>query len=318
MKKSILILVCLFSAIVCNGQTKDCKKLNLTEHQRKEGASKYNECCIDDVTIANGVLLKKYNFDSLAKIHCPFGVPVAESKDVVILAAPTYITGYDSINKIPLWVSYKLLKRSEIQKGIGRIDCFRYDPRLPLENQASYNDYDQPGTDTLQRGHLKPSADGYKDKYDNLNTFVMTNMAPQHKTLNMCEWEVLEGFIRDHSQVDSVEQAYVISGSIIDTHSKKLNGKVSIPNGFYKVYYFKAKGKWHYWTYYLDHDWEMMKFDDYKNYLNSERKTIDQIEETGKINFFVSGSDGGVIESELDKTFSLTGLNNYPNWCGTK
>lgn len=314
--KAIITTLLILTTCLVHSQEQDCKKLNSTEHQKTSGASPYNDCCVNDAERADKLLLQPGNAESLIKIHSPFGTPKSENKNIITLVSQTYITGYDTLGKIPIWVMYKLPSKLEVQAGLGRNDCFRYDPRIPESQQISYNEYDQPGNDSLQRGHMKPSADGYRNLSDNLNTFVMTNMAPQHKTFNMCEWEILESFVRNHSQTSKVTEAYVISGSVVTESSIKLNKKVTVPDAFYKVYFFKIDGKWNYWTFYINHDWTMMKFDEYKKFLETDRLTIDQIEAKARINLFVASSDDGVPEATLDNSFNLKSLSKYPNWCG--
>lgn len=316
MKITLSLLLLLTSLNLAWSQSGDCEKLNKSKDIKGRGASSYNKCCIEDADLADQILQKKYNQDSLHKLHAPFGLPESTSKNVIVIDNPTYIIGYDTINKIPLWVTYKLLAKKEIASNVSRVDCFRYDPRYSKSLQASYNDYDQPGEDSLQRGHMKPSADGYVSNLDNLNTFIMTNMVPQHETLNMCEWEILESFVKKHSLNDTVAEAYIISGSVIGASTIKLNGKVTVPEAFYKVYYFKSKtGIWHYWTFYIPHDWTLMKYEDYLDYLKKDQRTIDWIEEKAKVNMHVVSPSLESIEAILDNSFSLNGIGMYSGWC---
>lgn len=316
MKKLLLLIVLLWSQSDAWAQSTNCEKLNTTKYLKDRGASKYNKCCVEDADLADKILQKKYNPDSLHKIHAPFGLPESTSKNVIIVDNPTYIIGYDTLYKIPLWVTYKLLTKKEIASNVSRVDCFRYDPRYSKSIQASYNDYDQPGEDSLQRGHMKPSADGYASNLDNLNTFIMTNMVPQHETFNMCEWEILENFVKVHSLNDSVPEAYVVSGSVVESNSFLLNGRVKVPEAFYKIYYFKSKtGNWHYWTFYIKHDWTMMKYEEYIDYLIMNQQTIDWIEDKAKVNLHLFNSTNESNESVLDKSFSLKGIGKYSGWC---
>ncbi len=81
-----------------------------------------------------------------------------------------------------------------------------------------------------------------------LNTFLMSNMAPQHCAFNRGPWQVLEGRIR--SWVRSRGEAWIITGAIFDRdtvpgrdpdgrawrmQSRDKKRRVAIPSAFYKI-----------------------------------------------------------------------------------
>ena len=55
--------------------------------------------------------------------------------------------------------------------------CFRQDPRLTSTETAILADYDEPIYD---RGHLANDADLKDDLTEQINTYVLSNMSPQH------------------------------------------------------------------------------------------------------------------------------------------
>jgi DNA/RNA endonuclease G (NUC1) len=81
-----------------------------------------------------------------------------------------------------------------------------------------------------------------------LNTFMMSNMAPQHCAFNRGTWQILESLVRDWSK--RTGGLYVISGSVfardgngrpdpVDAavRMKSSNGKarVAVPSHFFKI-----------------------------------------------------------------------------------
>lgn len=183
----------------------------------------------------------------LMDLHLPWGVPQGGAGNGgCILTQQDFVTGYSTTLHLPLWVAYKLLGEKSSQSAPRR-NCFRRDIRLTDAQASLCTDYSRSGFD---RGHMGPNADF--DTFDVndetvMNTFLLSNIAPQHHWFNAGIWLFLEKMVRDLSVKYSY--VYVISGSIFD---EDVNGRrdddgkitrwlkndtssVAIPTHFYKI-----------------------------------------------------------------------------------
>jgi len=183
----------------------------------------------------------------IIKTHLPWGVPKGGAGDGgCILNQQDFVTGYSTSLHLPLWVAYTLHgeKSSQFSK---RRNCFRRDIRL-TDMQASHcTDYSRSGFD---RGHMAPNADF--DTFDVndesvMNSFLLSNIAPQLHGFNAGIWLFAEKMVRDLSVTFS--SVNVISGAIFDEDAdgqrdedstitrwlKNDTSSVAIPTHFYKI-----------------------------------------------------------------------------------
>ena len=80
-----------------------------------------------------------------------------------------------------------------------RADNFRPDYRLPESFRADLEDYHRSGYD---RGHLAASANHRDNDLQNSETFLLSNMSPQHADLNRRIWRD-DGPVAGTSQMPS-------------------------------------------------------------------------------------------------------------------
>lgn len=183
----------------------------------------------------------------IIKTHLPWGVPKGGAGDGgCILNQQDFVTGYSTSLRLPLWVAYTLHgeKSSQFSK---RRNCFRRDIRL-TDMQASHcTDYSRSGFD---RGHMAPNADF--DTFDVndesvMNSFLLSNIAPQLHGFNAGIWLFAEKMVRDLSVTFS--SVNIISGAIFDEDAdgqrdedstitrwlKNDTSSVAIPTHFYKI-----------------------------------------------------------------------------------
>ena len=311
--KIYLVFFLFLTTILTTFSQIDCKKLT----SKKDGASSKNKCCKKNADIANRILLydnQAGNLDSIIGKHAPFGLAKPKSKNVIILYNRNYILGYDTVHKIASWLQYKLTEKKDIDNSIKRTDCFRYDPRVPKHLQVGYQDYKN--SLNLQRGHLKPSNDSKQNLTENLNSFVMTNMAPQYGQLNQCEWQLIEDFITKHSRVDSVKNAWIISGSAFgDKEIWNIEG-AAIPHFFYKIYFFESNARWYYWTFFFDHNNELKPIQEFINELRNNHLSIREIEKICRVNFYVIKKGINKVEKNPLDQFDYKVLpDHYVGWC---
>lgn len=130
---------------------------------------------------------------------------------------------------IPNWVSWELTA-DETDGHVSRSNKFSADP--DIEGSAETWDYSYSGYD---RGHMVPAGDMRWDAEAMAQTFYMTNICPQVKTLNAGSWKNLEEKCRLWAQADSA--VYIICGPVIDGKPIEYIGdsRVYVPRKFFKV-----------------------------------------------------------------------------------
>ena len=130
---------------------------------------------------------------------------------------------------IPNWVAWELTKE-ETSGNIRRTDRFVSDP--DVDGFADTWDYSYSGYD---RGHMAPAGDMKWDAEAMAETFFLTNICPQAKSLNAGPWKRLEEKCRQWAEMDSA--IYIVCGPVIDGKPIERIGDsgVYVPQKFFKV-----------------------------------------------------------------------------------
>lgn len=190
--------------------------------------------------------------------HAPWGVAVAVSPQsgFLYLSQNHWLTGYDPVRRLPLWVAYRLTAR-DLSARRKRTQCFRPDPRLDTgpggTSCASYRG------DGLDRGHMVASADMTRSEQAMVNTYVFSNIAHQHPGFNRTVWRDLETRVRAMARLRG--EIYVMTGAIFDADHDGLpdpasmaayppagaGKKADVPNAavathFYKIVFVPGQG----------------------------------------------------------------------------
>ena len=179
--------------------------------------------------------------------HLPFGVPTtpANATNEMLLVQAEYVINYDGDLRVPTWVANRL-REDDIDEPRERTECFRPDPRLEQDDDTAFcTDYAEPVYD---RGHLVPNADMTRSEAAMINTYMFTNMTPQHDKFNRVIWQRLERYVRDWARVK--DEIFIVTGAIFDRdddgqrdsdntaeHMASNNGqaRVAVPSHFYKI-----------------------------------------------------------------------------------
>ena len=158
-----------------------------------------------------------------------YGMPTADQ----ILPNRNYLIGYSYLFRQPRWAMQVIDGRAK-DVSVDRQDCFRTDLRIPEEFRATIADYSGSGYD---RGHLVPSADSNSSRLENSETFLISNMAPQHPDLNRKVWRILEDKVRKTALIQKVVEVYAISGPVFDITKpfSKIGDDVVVPHEFFKT-----------------------------------------------------------------------------------
>lgn len=143
-----------------------------------------------------------------------------------------YVVGYDEGRRNPAWAAYRLF-RVDDPPDVPRpsSSAFKMDHRT--EAKVKPTDYVRSGYD---RGHMAPSY-GIGTHYGaeaQLETFLMSNVAPQMPTLNRRVWARLERILaRDYA--NRLEEVWVIIGPIYADQPPSLPSGVTVPKAFFKI-----------------------------------------------------------------------------------
>lgn len=165
-----------------------------------------------------------------------YGMPAADQ----VLFNRHYVIGYSFYFRQAKW-ALEIVSRdlTPLHKIHERLDNFRPDYRIPEMFRADLIDYEKSGYD---RGHLVASANKSETELQNSETFLLSNMSPQHPDCNRRLWKDLETAVRELDAKKSIFETFVICGPIFDfmqlvkvIGSEDKNGvSIPIPHAFFK------------------------------------------------------------------------------------
>ena len=168
--------------------------------------------------------------------HLPWGRPACSR----VLFHVEYVLCYDVDRKVALWASYRLESADVVDAQ--RVNAFRTDPRLPIDQNPSCDNYAGSGFD---RGHTVPRSDMNRSLTAMVNTFFLTNMTPQRPNVNQGTWARLEDWVRAWAKLSG--WVHVISGSVFDDDDDQQpddpanaqlsqgSSGVGVPSHYYKI-----------------------------------------------------------------------------------
>ncbi|MEP0986015.1 DNA/RNA non-specific endonuclease [Ekhidna sp.] len=240
------------------------------------------------------------------------GLP--QGSDIQILYNQAFITGYSNEKKSPLWVCYRL---GNVQGSYDDADntiikwerpySFQVDNRTSAK--VTHDDYTSSGYD---RGHLAPNAAmlAQYGQLAQLETYLMSNIIPQHRDLNRGIWASLEGYARkilsqDDTDDKEINDLYVITGPIFIEDLGSIGNGVIIPSHSYKIFAYK-KG---YFGTVKAVAFVMPQHPQSDNFLDYV-KSVDEVEELTGLNFFSELSEVKQKNLEIVKrNFELEEIN---------
>ena len=177
-----------------------------------------------------------------------YGMPnsLKINREKTILVNSAYAVEYDEEYKIPLYAVYRygnLTNKSEDikERYFERPPRFHVD--LRTKSRVTHDAYTGQGFD---RGHMAPNY-GVRNQYGHiaqLETFLMSNIAPQYKSLNRRRWAEVEKIIANKLAMDDngtkktsddTKDLWIISGPVFQGDVEKLKSGVAIPIGFFKI-----------------------------------------------------------------------------------
>ena len=192
--------------------------------------------------------------NELIELHLPFGPTSAPTRRKGDQRTKSdwfrpagYVTLHDGDLRTALWTVHKLTRDDVIRgESPDRVECFRPDIRLLETHAAIVKDYEEP---IFDRGHMTPDRDLRDDLTEQVNSYVLSNMAPQYRRFNRGIWRSIEN--RGRKWAKTHETIYVTTGALFDFNpdddrdkddeaarmgSHHQTARVTIASHFYKVF----------------------------------------------------------------------------------
>lgn len=222
----------------------------------------------------------------------------ALTEDDTIIRHSGFVISYNSEWYIPNWVAYELT-REELEGDEERGDrMFSMDPsyRKTQSMREDYRDSD------WTKGHMAPAADfsWSPDAMD--ETFYLTNVCPQDKTLNRNDWEYLERQVRNWAR--KYGKAWVVTGPIVNENKYGTIGErgVVVPDSFFKAVLVQKSGKYRSIAFIMDNDAR-------RYWLNDCAISVNELEDITGIDFFPALDDAVEDSTEAQLRLSDWGIN---------
>lgn len=207
----------------------------------------------------------------------PFGYPVfTGSRSGQLIEHTGFTLQYDADFKTPQWVSWELTAE-ETQGSVPREDTFRPDPKV-RGAKAYHKDYSNSGYD---RGHIAPAADMKWSAQAMEESFYTSNICPQNRNLNRGDWKDLEELTREWAV--RTGRVSVTAGPIYRSSSPSRigNNRVGVPDAFYKILLTNYPESPVAYAFIFENEVGSRP-------LRSYLRTVDEVEEETKIDFFSS------------------------------
>ena len=161
-------------------------------------------------------------------VHSPYGW-AQTARTAQPICREAYLVAYDAPVKIPVYVAYTLLP----QNALGcfpRTNAFVADQSLGGTG-ARPDDYAGTGYD---KGHAAPDGDLSWSQQVEYESFLMTNMYPQHGSLNRGIWKLLETSVRGWA-VQQNRPFTIYVGALYGANDASIGKGVIVPHGYYKI-----------------------------------------------------------------------------------
>ena len=160
------------------------------------------------------------------------GYPIiADTIPSTILERYCYSVSYNLKTRQPNWVMWQLTAEHVTKRNDNIWNEYREDVELPLEIRATLEDYANSGYD---RGHMCPGGDCNWDDEGRDETFVLSNMCPQHPMLNRGDWKEIEIACRKWAQTHG--SIYIVCGPIFfksQEHERIGLNQIPVPEAFF-------------------------------------------------------------------------------------
>ena len=207
-----------------------------------------------------------------------------------LLCRTAYNLSYNKETLCPNWVAWHLT--SEYVDGEwARSNDYREDYDVPAP-RATNEDYKG---SSWSRGHMCPAGDNKWDADAMSETFLLSNMCPQDRSLNSGLWNRIETDCRRWAQ--KYGEVYIVCGPLFYNKKHETIGenKVAVPEAFFKII-LCLQGKSKAIGFVVKNNAGTKKKDQYVN-------TVDEVERITGYDFFPSLPDS--IEEKVEAYSNL-------------
>jgi endonuclease G len=160
-------------------------------------------------------------------VHSPYGFAQTQ-RAAQPICREAYFVAYDAPVKIPVYVAYTLTPPNALG-CFPRTNAFVAD--RSVTNGARPDDYAGTGYD---KGHAAPDGDLSWSEQVEYESFLMTNMYPQHGSLNRGVWKLLETSVRGWA-VQRNQPYTIYVGAMYAPNDPTIGAGVIVPHGYYKI-----------------------------------------------------------------------------------
>ena len=252
-----------------------------------------------------------------------FLTPVGGLPNGTILSKNYMRMSADTEKRVPQWVSYRLTAAdiAERPPGVKRRDNFYPDPELGSKG-SQLSDYKGSGYD---RGHQKPAMDSPNQEAMD-ETFLLSNMAPQHAALNQKSWVLLEQATGQLVQATGARATVITGGMFLDAQGNPLpedqtkwigaggQERVAVPTHFFKAVVLEfPDGTAKSFAYLCPHTTKAGSQSEQLAFLAANRVSVDQLEQKLGEDLF-HGLDPSVeaqIEADPMPSFVIPNAQKY-------
>ncbi len=141
-----------------------------------------------------------------------YGAPVCDQ----IMTGRYFTIGYSWYFRQAKWALELINREHQLvatPPEVDRSNNFRADLRVPKRFRAGLGSFVNSGYD---RGHLVASANQDMIHIQNSETFLLSNMSPQHPDFNRGIWARLEGAVRELDARNDILETYVLTCPVFD------------------------------------------------------------------------------------------------------
>jgi endonuclease G len=228
MNVSVELLFSFLLTVVCSCQNSRDTRIEDAYFTDKElEQSSENEVVQEETDIC----IPKEHFIAIEQTDVSVGLPILKTTiPSQILKRTSYDLSYNKSLLIPNWVAWHLTAE-HADGDIPRDNAYYEDMDVPLP-RATSEDYHGSG---WSRGHMCPAGDNKWDTEAMKESNLLTNICPQHASLNSGLWNVIEKDCRKWAK--RYGDLYIVCGPVLLNKKHETIGvnKVVVPEAFFKV-----------------------------------------------------------------------------------
>ncbi|MBO5942086.1 MAG: DNA/RNA non-specific endonuclease [Bacteroidales bacterium] len=216
----------------------------------------------------------------------------AYSADEQVIEHVGYTTSYNSTTLNPDWVAYELTS-AELQGEFKGKSSFCWDPLV--KGRKSWRE-DYKNDQNWDKGHMAPKADMKWSVQAYEESFYLSNVCPQNRTLNGGDWLKTENLAR--RMAEKYGKVYIVCGPVFKDRKFGTLGehKVWIPDGFFKALLVPIGPAYESIAFYMDNEPN-------KNTLRTYAYSVDTIEKMISRDLFPGMND--TMEAIVESHFKL-------------